>query len=217
MTNNKQTLSQITSIITNLSERANIIINKTIESLLLSELAYLIREQIAVGISIPISVNKLRKEDIQISMLYRNSYSEDQRELIRELVLLDSWYWDRNAIANRELKEILGISIDYLNLPYDIKEKFKTYELQDLIWNKKSFQDFNSYMNDSRVGVTVGYGMVISFKRAILNGNPILFEIKENLIPINNIENFEELIVSNLNCNSELRDLLNKENRINDL
>ena len=217
MTNNKQTISQITSISTNLSKRANIIINKTIESLLLSELAYLIREQIAIGISIPIAVNKLRKEDIQISMLYRNSYSEDQRELIRELVLLDSWYWDRNAIANRDLKEILGISIDYLNLPHDIKEKFKTYELQDLIWNKKSFQDFNYYMNDSRVGVTVGYGMVISFKRAILNGNQILFEIKENLIPINNIENFEELIVSNLNCNSELRDLLNKENRINDL
>ena len=150
-------------------------------------------------------------------MLHRNSTSEDQRELIRELVLLNSWYWDRNAIANRELKEILGISIDYLNLPHDIKEKFKTYELQDLIWNKKSFQDFNSYMNDSRVGVTVGYGMVISFKRSLLNGNPIIFEIKENLIPINNIEYFEELIVSNLNCNSELRELLNRENKINDL
>jgi hypothetical protein len=217
MTNSKQTISQITSININLSERANIILNKTIESLLLNELAYLIREQISVGISIPIAVNKLRKEDIQISMLYRNSCSEDQRELIRELVLLDSWYWDRNAIANRELKEILGISIDYLNLPHEIIEKFKTYEIQDLIWDKKSFQDFNSYMNDSRVGVTVGFGMVISFKRAILNGNPILFEIKENLIPINNIENFEELIVSNLNCNSELRELLNKEYRINDL
>ncbi|WP_339609687.1 hypothetical protein [uncultured Roseivirga sp.] len=212
----KQTISKLTSTGSGLSERAKALVNKDIKQLELNELAYLFRESIGTGICIPIAVKKLAEQDIEISMLHRNSKSENQRELIRELMLLDNWYWDRNSIAHKKLKEILGIKMDYLHLPTDIKEKFKNYETQNLIWNAKSVQGFNSYMNDSRMGVFAGYGMVTMLKRAILNGNFVIYEFNGKSTKIKSIEKFEELIVSKLNCNNELLELLDMEKEMKD-
>ena len=212
----KQTISKLTSTGSKLSERTNLLISKDVEKLKTEELAFLIREQIGTGICILIAINKLKQEKINISMLHRNAKSEAQRELIRELVLLDNWNWDSNSIANQQLKEILGIKIDYLNLPKELKDKFKNYEPQDLIWNEKSIQNFNSYMNDSRVGVFAGYNMVTRLKRAILNGNYVNYRFDREVYKIQTIEKFEELIVKKLNCNDELLELLNNENEMKD-
>lgn len=131
-------------------------------------------------------------------------------------MLLDCWFWDHNPKANQELKEILGSKIDYLNLSTEIIEKFKIYEPQKLIWCEKSIQDFNAYMNDSRVGVMVGYGRIISLKRVLLNGNTVIYEMKGDSCEINDLDKFEELVVKKINCNGELKELLNKEIKIND-
>ena len=213
---NKQTISKLTSTGSKLSDRTNLLISKDIDKLKIEELAFLIREQVGTGICIPIAVNKLKQEEINISMLHRNAKSETQRELIRELVLLDNWYWDSNSIANQKLKEILGVKIDYLNLSKELKDKFKNYEPQDLIWNEKSIQNFNSYMNDSRMGVIAGYGMVTRLKRAILNGNYVNYQLDEEVYKIQTIEKFDELIIKKLNCNDELLKLLNNENEMKD-
>jgi hypothetical protein len=210
----KQSISKLTSTGSKLSERANEMVNKNIEKLELNEIAFLIREQIGIGVCIPVAVNKLRQQNIEISMLHRNTNSENQRELIRELVLLDKWYWDSNSLANHQLKETLGIKIDYLNLPTDLKDKFKNYEPQALIWNEKSIQSFNAYMNDSRMGVIVGYGMVTRIKRAILNGNSIRYEFNGEKVKIESIEKFEKLIIGKLNCNEELLQLLSREQEL---
>ena len=213
---NKQTISKLTSTGSKLSERTNLLVSKDIDKLKTEELAFLIREQIGTGICILIAINKLKQEEINISMLHRNAKAETQRELIRELILLDNWYWDSNSIANQQLKEILGKNIDYLNLPKELKDKFKNYKPQDLIWNEKSIQNFNSYMNDSRMGVFAGYNMVIRLKRAILNGNYVNYQFDEEVYKIQTIEKFEELIVKKLNCNDELLELLNNENEMKD-
>ncbi len=212
----KQTISKLTTTGSKLSERAKELVNKNIELLQLNELAFLIREYIGTGICIPIAVNKLRQQNIEISMLHRNTKSENQRELIRELVLLDNWYWDSNSIANQQLKEILGNKIDYLNLSKELKDKFKKYEPQDLNWNEKSIQNFNSYMNDSRMGVFAGYNMVTRLKRAILNGNYVNYQCDGEVYKIQTVDKFEELIIKKLNCNDELLELLNNENEMKD-
>ena len=110
----------------------------------------------------------------------------------------------------------MGVKIDYLNLSKELKDKFKNYEPQDLIWNEKSIQNFNSYMNDSRMGVITGYGMVTRLKRAILNGNYVNYQLDEEVYKIQTIEKFEELIIKKLNCNDELLKLLNNENEMKD-
>lgn len=210
----KQTISQLTPTGSKLSERTNSLINKNIRKLEKEEIAFLIREQIAIGVCLPIAIHLLKQEEINISMLHRNTESEKQRELIRELLLLDNWYWDSNSIANQQLKEILGLKINYINLSKDIKENFKNYQPQDLIWNEKSIQNFNAYMNDSRMGVIAGYGMVTRLKRAILNGNYVNYQIAGKSTKIQTVEKFEEYLVSELNCNQELLELLSNQNKI---
>jgi len=69
-------------------------------------------------------------------------------------------------------------------------------------------------MNDTRVGVLVGYNMVIPLKRAILNGNSVDFIFKGEKRVIDTIDEFEEFIVKNIICYDELRSLLDREKQI---
>ncbi|NNL15311.1 MAG: hypothetical protein HKO81_01565 [Flavobacteriaceae bacterium] len=206
----------MTSIDSNVSGRAKKLVNKDIEKLKLNEIAYLIRESIETGVCIPIANKKLKEQDIEISMLHRNLNSENQRELVRELILLEDCYWDRNAKAFKELKDILGTQINYLHIPSHLKERFMNYQTKNLVWDEKSIEHFHLYMNDSRMGVFTGYEMIITLKRAILNGNSVLYKCNGKNVTIQTIEEFEKLIVDNLNCNDELKNLLEKEIEIKD-
>ncbi len=209
-----QTISQLTSTGSDLSERTKILVKKNIEQLELNEIAFLLREYVGTGVCIPIAVNRLKEQEINISMLHRNQESENQRELIRELVLIETGSWDINAIANQELKEILGIKIDYLNIRREIKEQFKAYTPKELMWKQSSIQEFNYYMTDSRMGVLYGYGLVTSLKRAILNGNSVKYEMGSDSVVIKTMSIFNELVILKLNCNDELLRLLENEKKI---
>ena len=211
-----QNISKVTSTSEKLSERAILLINKNVNDLKLSELAFLIRESIGIGVCIPIALNKLRKEVINLSMLHRDDNSANQRELVRELILLDEWHWERNLNAFKELKKIIGIQIDYITLPRNIKNKFKTLVPDELKWNENSINSYNGYMNDTRMGVMAAYSMVISIKRAILNGNSIKYELFGESRLIDDLDLFKQKILDSIKLNSELKELLKKEKRIKD-
>jgi len=212
----KQTISQLTPTGSKLSDRTKFLINKNIDNLKFDELSFLIREYIAIGTCIPIAINKIANDELKISLLHRNEKSESQREILRELVLLDNWYWESNTIAFKQLKGILGKNLDHLNLPKEIKVKFRSYEPQNIIWSEKSVQNFNAYMSDSRMGVYAGYNMILRIKRAILNGNTVKLIIGGEETEIQTVAKFEEMIVNKVKCNDELRELLNKEYKIKD-
>jgi hypothetical protein len=209
-----KSISELTSTGSKLSERANRLISTKTNKLEMTELAYLIREHIGVSICIIISIQKLKEMEIRISMLHRDDKAEKQRELIRELVLLNNYHWDINSNEHKQFKKLLGIKIDYLSLPKTVKDDFKKHEPKELVWNEKSIQNFKSYMNDSRMGVICGYGMVTSLKRTILNGNSIMYQIAGESIRIQDKNEFKKLIVDKLECNDELLELLNKENEM---
>ena len=207
----KTSISDISSINNNDSEKAKSILEKNISDLSFKDLGFLIRENIETRICVFIALKRLKTTNLKLPIFYRDSDSENQRELTRELILIHSGYWDIYPNDFNKLKDIIVPHLDGLNLPEFIKETFKSYEPKKLIWNNAAIERFGQYMNDSRMGVICGYNMVTSMKSAILNGAIVNYNIDSKEIQIESIDDFEKLILSDINCNDELKERLREE------
>ena len=207
----KNTISQYTSVNNRISDKTNRIISKDIEKIKLSEYSHLLRESIAIQFCLNIIIERINTIKIDFEFIFNNNESEDQREILRELVLVDFNYWENNPKAYKKLKNILSENISALKLPNCITESFLNYKLSELVWNEESISKFNSYMNDTRMGVWCAYNMVISLKRAILNETYINFELNGKVETIKTLKDFEKNILKSIEINNELKMLLEKE------
>ena len=207
----KHTISQYTSVSNKISDKTNRIISKDIEKLKLSEYSHLLRENIAIQFCLSIIIERIKNIKIDFEFIFNNNESEDQREVLRELVLVDFYFWENNPKAYKKLKDILSENVSALKLPNFISERFLNYKLNELVWNEKSISKFNAYMNDTRMGVWCAYNMVISLKRAILNETYINFEINGKKETIKTLKDFEKNILKSIEINNELKMLLEKE------
>ena len=210
----KNTIPNFTYVSDKLSDKSIRILSKDIQKLELTELSHLIRESLAVQVCINIALERLGKIIFDYEFSFNNKVSEAQREILRELILLNNFHWDVNPKVLERLKGKLAENYWMVKLPDFIIDKFKYYQPKKLIWNENSTKKFNAYMNDTRVGVLVGYNMVIPLKRAILNGNSVDFIFKGEKRVIDTIDEFEEFIVKNIICYDELRSLLDREKQI---
>ncbi len=194
------------------SKKSKIILNKDINYLSLDELSHLLREGIGTQVCINISLSKLVDLKIDYDFFFNNNDSESQRELLRELVLLEDEDWDINSNSFFKLKNILEENISALKLPTKITERFIDYMPKKINWDVEVKNKFDFFMGDSRTGVFYAYSMIINLKKAILNRVPIYYNIKEEKKIINTLFEFEENILNHINPNEELMMFLNKEN-----
>ena len=208
----KNTISSKTYISNKISNKSKNLLYKDITSLKLEDISHLLREDLCVQVCINIAIYRLENVRIDFEFLFNNDVSEVQREILRELVLLNNRNWDLNSISFIKLKNIIGDNILALKLPELVNDSFLSYEVKRLKWNKKTINNFNSFMNDTRTGVLHAYGMIISLKRAVLNNVPIIFELNNENLLINTLSQFEDNILKSINPNKELELLLDKEN-----
>jgi len=207
----RTSISDISPINDKSSHRTRNILRTDINELSFVDLAFLIREYIEIRICVQLSLKRLKGINLRLPVFYRDSDSENQRELIRELVLIDKRFWDIYQEDFYNLKELLNPHLSGLNLPLFIKDEFNTYVPKKLTWDNESIDKFGHYMNDSRMGVICGYNMIISLKNAILNGTTVAYNVNSELIQIKSIGEFERLIMESINCNEELRERLREE------
>ncbi|MCP9756039.1 hypothetical protein EGI26_12830 [Lacihabitans sp. CCS-44] len=210
------TIAELTYTDPEMSNRTKDLIHKNLSSIELIELAFLLREYIAIPICIPFAIKQLQKQGLKLALMFKDDNSAAQRELVRELILLSRGCWDANPIYFYSFYNIIKEQISYLNLPKVIIEDFLAYQPSSLEWNSEKINKYYSYMNDTYIGVKCGYSMIVSLKRALLNGNAIRYSDGKNEFEINNLEDFNTIILNNLNCSDELKGLLNKEKPIID-
>lgn len=207
----RTTISDISQINDKSSQRTRSILRTDINELSFVDLAFLIREYIEIRICVQLSLKRLKETNLKLPIYYRDSDSENQRELIRELVLIDKSFWDIYQEDFYNLKELLNPHLSGLNLPVFIKDEFNSYVPKKLTWDNESIEKFGYYMNDSRMGVICGYNMIISLKNAILSGTTVTYNVNSELIQIKSIGEFKKLIIESINCNEELRERLQEE------
>ncbi|WP_123899165.1 hypothetical protein [Aureibaculum marinum] len=185
--------------------------HKDIRKISLSEFSHLLRENIAVGLCLNPIIERIKSVEIDFDFFFNNDHSEKQREILRELVLLNTHHWDINPIAYNKLKLVLSESIAALKLSETVTQEFLAYEPKGLVWNQETINAFDAFMNDNRMGVWAAYNMLTSRKRAIFNEAKIDFELDDNLIEITTLAEFEENILKTVRINNELKGLLEKE------
>jgi len=207
----RTSISDISPINEKSSQRARHILQTDINDLSFVDLAFLIREYIEIRICVQLSLKRLKESNLKLPVYYRDSDSENQRELIRELVLIDKSYWDIYQEDFYHLKELLNPHLYGLNLSEFIKDEFNSYVPKKLTWDNESIEKFGQYMNDSRMGVICGYNMIISLKKAILNGTTVTYNVNSELIQIKSIGEFKKLILESIKSNEELRERLQEE------
>lgn len=207
----ENTIKNLTFISNRISGKTDSILSKDITKLKLQEISHLLRESIAIQTCINISIEKLNNLKIDFDFYFNNKFSEEYRELLRELVLVNERNWDLNVRAYEKISGKISNDLFALKLPEFIINKFKNYKPQKLEWNESSVNNFNAYMNDSRAGVTAAYNMVHSLKIATLNGTKIFYKIKNEEQIITSLKDFENTILKNIDCNPELKSMLEKE------
>jgi hypothetical protein len=89
------------------SNRVHQIVFKSIEDVNKSELAYLLRENQFIEVVIEISIELLTTEKLEIYPFDNSPNSDEQRELIRELILVNDEYWNLNPKGFQRFRDLI--------------------------------------------------------------------------------------------------------------
>ncbi|MBF4983201.1 hypothetical protein FNJ87_02225 [Nonlabens mediterrranea] len=196
------------------SKKVHRLMYKELIKLSHEDYAFLLRERVNNQLIIPAAFNLLLKEGLVLSLYYKSELAIKQRELIRELLLIDLLEWDYNPSIYFSLKTLIEENLESITLPKEFLKEILNYQPNDLIWNDRYIKEFQGYSNDSFAGVIYAYSLIISRKRAILNGTSInVVDSKSNSLShkVTNLKDFEDYILGTINVTNELRERLKCE------
>ena len=208
----KGKIKDYTNYTFSLEGRAHEISIKELGKINKSDLAFLLREQVFIDIAIEISIFILKNEKIEIHSFHHNENSVEQRELIREIILVDSQYWDYYPNIFYLVVELLKDHMQVIKLPNFIKERFVNYIPEKLVWdNTKNDWYKNMIQNNAASTVLSAFENIKRLKRAILRNNKIEYLIENEKIIINNVFDFNKVLVNNLLLAETLIEYISKE------
>lgn len=208
----KGKIKDYTNYTFSLEGRAHEISIKELGKINKSDLAFLLREQVFIDIAIEISIFILKNEKIEIHSFHHNENSVEQRELIREIILVDSQYWDYYPNIFYLVVELLKDHMQVIKLPNFIKERFVNYIPEKLVWdNTKNDWYKNMIQNNAASTVLSAFENIKRLKRAILRNNKIEYLIENEKIIINNVFDFNKVLVNNLLHAETLIEYISKE------
>ena len=208
MIRKKENIKDYISIERKISKKTEKVLLKNIDELSIVDLYSLLKIEIAEQFCLKLILEKIDLKEINFEFDLNNKDYEQNIVLLNEIILLNPHNWDINPKAFEYLKKIISKNIQIINLKEKIINKFLNYIPDKLNWNKDVVNEFNSYMNDTRMGVFCAYKMITARKRRIINGGKIKYSIKEKKVEITNLKEFEENILASININMELKEIL---------
>jgi hypothetical protein len=191
------------------------LVKKQIGRLEMHELSFLLRERQFTEVIIDIAIELLQRDEIQINVFHHSSDSARQRELIRELILVDKEFWDLNPFALEKFKQRIKEYLPIVRLPNYIKEFFQDYKPNQLIWTEENVIRYDELIKQNAAGTVLSaFNEVRKLARSIIIGNNIDFCINSIETKITNIDDFNKLIVDNLSNSVDLYEQINSEKKL---
>ena len=175
MIRKKENIKDYISVERKISKKTKKVLSKNIDELSMVDLSSLLRIEIAEQFCLKLILERIDLKKINFEFNLKNKDSEQQIVLLKEIILLNPHNWDINPKAFESLKKIISKNIQIINLKEEIINKFLNYIPDNLHWNKDVVSEFNSYMNDTRMGVFCAYNMITARKRKIINGGKIKY------------------------------------------
>lgn len=191
------------------------LVNKKIGSLQIDELSFLLRERQFTEVVIDIAIEILFKDEIQINVFHHSTDSNKQRELIRELLLIDNDYWDLNPFANERFKSKIKEYLSIVRLPNYIKESFQVYKPKQLTWTEENVKRYDELISmDAAMTVLSAFNEIRKLGRSVIIGNSIDLNIDSTETKITNIDDFNKFIVDKLSNSADLYERIKYEKKI---
>lgn len=191
------------------------LVKKQIGKLEMHELSFLLRERQFTEVVIDIAIEVLHRDEIQINVFHHSTDSIKQRELIRELILVDNESWDFNPFAYKKFKQRIKEYLPIVRLPNYIKEYFQDYKPKQLIWTEENVIRYDDLIKqDAAITVLSAFNEVRKLARSVIIGNNIDFYINSIETKITNIDDFNKLIVDKLSNSADLYERINSEKKL---
>lgn len=191
------------------------LVNKQIGTLEMRDLSFLLRERQFTEVVIAIAIEYLYKDEIQINGFHHSINSFRQRELIRELVLVDAESWDLNPFAYERFRKRVKEFLPIVRLPFYIKEYFQDYKPKQLTWTEENVKRYNHLiMNNAAITVLSAFNEIRKLGRSVIIGNSIDFNIDSTKTKITSIDDFNKLIVDKLSNSADLYKRINSEKEL---
>lgn len=177
-----------------------------------NNVSYLLREDKFTDVVLEIASKIIKDEKIEINVFHHSPNSDEQRELVRELIMVSDEYWDLYPQILNTVKLKISEFLPIIKLPEYVKEHFKNYSPNQLVWGIKENDWYNQMiLHDAAFTVLSAYKRIRQLKRAILHGTEIRYSLNEKNIIITNEESFHNLLVKNLKNSENLKEYINDE------
>lgn len=194
------------------SDRVHQIVFRSIENITKSELAYLLRENKFIEVVIEISIELLTAEKLEIYPFDNSPNSDEQRELIRELILVNDEYWNLNPKGFQRFRDLIVDKINIVRLPKHSISHFLNYQPELIIWNEKDEEWYKDMIaGNSASTVLTAFEKIRKISRSIIIGNKLIVKLNNNTIEIKDIIEFENVVVKKLPMYKELIEFMSSE------
>lgn len=197
------------------SDYSKKIASKYINELTDQDLLYLIRRRNYLEIAVLISTTIFQKKGFYGYSFNHDEKSITQQDLLKEITLLDSDFWNYNQFAYLIFKPIVQKHYYHLKISKVISDLFLQIEPKPIICKESHIEWIKSNLaENSASSVHSAFEMIRKLKRAINEGIEINLQKKNGIVKIGNDENLINEIINDLQFKSDIEKVINKEIKI---
>jgi len=189
--------------------------NKSIDELSKGDISYLLRENKFTDTLLEISDRILDREKIEVNVFHHPTNSDEQRELIRELIIVKDSYWDLYPLIQRSIKLKIEKHLAIIQLPEYVKEHFQNYDPKTIKWGHEENGWYENMINENAAfTVLAAYRRIGQLKRAIKLKTPIHLDAFGESKILNSEEMFNQLLVNKLRNAEQLKEHIKDDNTV---
>ena len=201
--------------VNNLSRLSQIKLN----DLTSQDLIYLLKKHIGLNFLIVVIVEKLIENGFCAFTfnLHEDKEKDEQKEIIKELFLVNDNYWYENPIAYDKFKNFIYKETHWIInilVPEYVVNHFLNLELKTISWTNETTLRLSDWIALDNAS---GYSQVISqikhIRRALDNGVKVIY----NTTPVLDFETFINLVVKKLNNSNYILTEVSKEVRLKNI
>lgn len=198
-------------------QRTTGIAEKPIHTLLAEDILWLVRQQNYIEIATVLAAKYFQKVGFHGYAFNYDDASITQRDLLKELVLLEEPFWQYNQRSYRIIRPFIEAYGAHLNLSKQLIEQFLQIGLQPIHWTEVEVECITSLVKaDYMSAVLKAIYMAKRLKRAVDEGIEVYFTWRGHVHRIQSSEDILSLILSKAPHTEDWAKWINQEIRLTD-
>ena len=192
---------------------------RKLKDLTTQDLIYLLKKHIGVNFLIIVIVERLIDNGFCAFTfnLHEDKEKDEQKEIIKELLLINDNYWYENPIVYDKFKNFIQNETHWIIdiiIPEYVVNHFLNLEFQTINWTNARTLKLSDWIDlDNASGYSIVIGQIKHIRRAFDNGVKVTYDTT----PVLDFETFLNLVVKKLNNSDYILTEVYKEVRVKNI